>query len=310
MKNLVRIQVCILLLVSSTISSFCQSETIENDTVCLDKADRANFLSLRAGAKIHSCSSTDSTKWQVQNIIDSSKRKKGTWRTKSNAKFPHWVIIELPKVTELTTFSFNTKSIHENNCPRGIIIELSTESGTSGFRKVAHEFLKKNKDEQIFSINADTAKWIKISIFNNYGSSSATEIGRVYAYNDFVINQYEMVLEMGQKLDLHNILFESNSAVIKEESIPIIELIAHILQRNPNWNLIVEGHTDKIGDEIYNKTLSEKRAKNVVKLIEEHGIDENRLQFEGLGSSMPLVDEETEDAYAQNRRVTLRLSEN
>jgi len=300
-------------LIGNSSCSFGQSLEASPANIFKDEADHANFLSIRAGARIHSCSSTDSANWMVQNILDYSTGPKGVWRTELKAKFPHWVVIELPRPTELTTFSFNTAYINESDfegvSPNGIIIEYSTESPDSGYQRIAHEFLKKKKNNQIFSVQAATAKWIRISIRNNFGNPYLTEFGRVYAYNDLAINQYEMVLQSENQLDLHNILFESNSANIEEESIPIIESIAQIMLRNSNWKIVVEGHTDKFGDESYNKYLSKERAKNVVKVLENHGIDKNRLTFNGLGSSKPLANEDSEQAYTQNRRVTLRLSE-
>ncbi len=273
--------------------------------------DHANFLSGRSGAYVYACSSTDSTDFMVHNILEGSEKNSGIWRTAHNATGPHWVIIELPRPTELTTFSFNTstlnEAVHEGVTPRGIMIEFSTEGPDRGYKRMAHEFLKRHKDKQIVGVAADTARWVRITLQNNFGNPHFTELGTVYAYNDFAINQYEMMLSVENQLDLHNIVFESESAEISKESLPIIESLVDILLRHPSWHVTIEGHTDRTGNETFNLTLSKKRAASVVSMLEKYGIERNRLQSKGLGSSQPLVQEESQEAYAQNRRVTFKV---
>jgi OOP family OmpA-OmpF porin len=62
--------------------------------------------------------------------------------------------------------------------------------------------------------------------------------------------------------------------------------IARFLEANPNANLRVIGHTDKVGTESYNNGLSERRAKAAKKaLVEDFGIDESRLEVVSKGKS-------------------------
>jgi outer membrane protein OmpA-like peptidoglycan-associated protein len=57
--------------------------------------------------------------------------------------------------------------------------------------------------------------------------------------------------------------FETGKSSIKPESEPIILQIAEMLKQNPNLNVSIEGHTDNVGNETSNQTLSESRAKSV-----------------------------------------------
>ncbi len=274
--------------------------------------DYANYLSDEAGARIHSCSSTDSLEWGAENIIATAKGTKGIWRTTPKKKFPHWVVIELPRTTQLTTFSFNTAHLSEDKfpgvTPRGVMIEFSNEGPHRGYRRVAHTFLAKKRNEQIVGIATDSAKWIRISLLNNFGNTHITELGRVYAYNDLVMNHFEMSLQAEHAVDLYNILFDSDSKELKKESLPVIQAIAEILERHPSWKIVVEGHTDKIGDASYNIHLSQQRANMVVEALVAHGIAPSRLRAKGFGASQPVIEGDS-IAYAQNRRVTLRLSD-
>jgi len=76
-----------------------------------------------------------------------------------------------------------------------------------------------------------------------------------------------------------------------------------------NSGVIMEigGHTDNIGDEAYNETLSENRAKAVYKYLLEHQIDKKRLSYKGYGMSQPIDDNSTEEGRARNRRTEMKV---
>jgi outer membrane protein OmpA-like peptidoglycan-associated protein len=65
----------------------------------------------------------------------------------------------------------------------------------------------------------------------------------------------------------------------------------------------VQGHTDNKGAAAYNKNLSDRRAKSVMKYLFEHGVETSRLASHGYGFERPLVDNSTEQNRALNRRV-------
>ncbi|MWL73934.1 OmpA family protein, partial [Escherichia coli] len=77
--------------------------------------------------------------------------------------------------------------------------------------------------------------------------------------------------------------------------------------------LIVKGHTDRIGDEASNMTLSKARAESVKRQLIENGIDATRIETEGLGESMPRVDcpgvatSHVIECLAPNRRMTIEI---
>ena len=67
----------------------------------------------------------------------------------------------------------------------------------------------------------------------------------------------------------------------------------------------MEGHTDNIGTEAYNKDLSTRRAKNVRDFLVSQSITENRLSFAGYGFKRPIATNSTKEGRAKNRRVDL-----
>ena len=102
---------------------------------------------------------------------------------------------------------------------------------------------------------------------------------------------------------LQEIRFDFNKAVIKPESMPIVEAVADIMKAHQNIKIEVQGHTDNKGAAKLNKTLSDKRAKAVRDALINNGIDPSRLTAKGYGMERPIADNKTEQGRAKNRRV-------
>jgi outer membrane protein OmpA-like peptidoglycan-associated protein len=104
---------------------------------------------------------------------------------------------------------------------------------------------------------------------------------------------------------VYGINFDFNSDKIKPESKTSLDQIVAVLKQNAGWKMLIEGHTDNIGGDAFNKDLSEKRAAAVKTFLAAAGIEEGRLSVAGLGMSKPIGSNETEHGRAQNRRVEL-----
>lgn len=105
---------------------------------------------------------------------------------------------------------------------------------------------------------------------------------------------------------LSNILFEYNSDKIVPSSYEDVKVAAQILNSDDlkAKSFYIDGHADQRGKDAYNKALSLKRAKALVKVLGERGgVDTSRLTARGLGESQLLCTEETEECYQKNRRV-------
>jgi outer membrane protein OmpA-like peptidoglycan-associated protein len=135
----------------------------------------------------------------------------------------------------------------------------------------------------------------------------------IYAYNDKMyikniriakggVKYYDRVLSDG-KIIVNGIRFDVNKATIKPESNGAINGIFELMQKQPELNFSVEGHTDSDGDEARNQTLSEHRAKAVMDRLIDMGISANRLKSAGWGESKPIGENGTAEGKANNRRV-------
>lgn len=106
------------------------------------------------------------------------------------------------------------------------------------------------------------------------------------------------------KLVTHGILFDVASDKIKPESAGVLKEIATVLKENPAVNVKIVGHTDSDGDDAKNMDLSRRRAAAVKQaLAKNFGIEESRMQTDGMGELKPLGDNTTKEGKAQNRRV-------
>ncbi|MGI9542073.1 MAG: OmpA family protein [Cyclobacteriaceae bacterium] len=117
---------------------------------------------------------------------------------------------------------------------------------------------------------------------------------------------YDRIMADG-KYVTHGILFDVNQATIKPQSAGVIKKMVEVLEDNPEWNFIIEGHTDSDGEDTYNLELSQKRAEAVRQALTEKGVSNERLEAIGRGETVPLNGNATAEEKANNRRVEFVL---
>jgi OOP family OmpA-OmpF porin len=100
------------------------------------------------------------------------------------------------------------------------------------------------------------------------------------------------------------VLFDFNKAVVKNQYHNEIGNLAEVMKKRPELKILIEGHTDSVGDAKYNEKLSQRRADAIRKyLVEKFGIDGSRLTAKGFGESRPVASNDTKDGREKNRRV-------
>ena len=113
---------------------------------------------------------------------------------------------------------------------------------------------------------------------------------------------YDRILTDG-KIITTGIKFDSGKSSLKAESMGTINEIYKILNEYPELKFSVEGHTDNVGADEFNLTLSKQRAETVKNQLISMGIASERLQSNGYGESKPLHDNSEDAGRANNRRV-------
>ena len=108
-------------------------------------------------------------------------------------------------------------------------------------------------------------------------------------------------------LSQNSINFSYNKTTFKESSYERLNRVVEIIKRCPQSHIIIEGHTDTDGMQIYNQQLSEKRALAVKRYLVAQGINEDRLEAIGYGELKPLVENSTRALKKQNRRIEFKV---
>lgn len=104
---------------------------------------------------------------------------------------------------------------------------------------------------------------------------------------------------------LNKIQFKFDSFKLQHASFEELDALASWLNNNSSVYIRLSGHTDDIGGDHYNQTLSEKRAQTVALYLQQKGIPAYRIQTKGYGKSKPLVLAADDLARKQNRRVEI-----
>ncbi len=106
---------------------------------------------------------------------------------------------------------------------------------------------------------------------------------------------------------LKNVFFEIGSAKLRSESQPELEQLRKLLSDNVGIKIQINGHTDNVGNDTDNQTLSENRAKAVYDFLIQKGISAARLSYKGFGESQPIDTNDSPDGRANNRRTEFQI---
>ena len=115
--------------------------------------------------------------------------------------------------------------------------------------------------------------------------------------------------ERGIVLTLGEFLFPFDSAELQPGAERTLDRLAQYLRDNPDYLVLIEGHTDATGDAGYNQQLSERRADAVRAALAQRGIGRDRVRSVGLGEDYPVASNAQPEGRAQNRRVEVVIAE-
>ena len=106
------------------------------------------------------------------------------------------------------------------------------------------------------------------------------------------------------------LLFPYDSDVLTAAARQNLATLASSLDKYPNTNIMVVGHTDSNGSDSYNMSLSERRANAAVNYLVSRGVDRSRLRAAGRGETEPVASNESDVGRQQNRRVEVAIYAN
>jgi outer membrane protein OmpA-like peptidoglycan-associated protein len=186
-----------------------------------------------------------------------------------------------------------------------------TDIRTNQKMKMKVTYNNENADEVII---ADGGESVLLRKGDRYQVVTNSEEGYAYAIANIIADdsngpinitlRVTQIIE-GAKLSLEHIYFASNASDLNETSTAELASIVHLLKQYPDMMIEISAHTDNVGSDDYNITLSQKRATSVTAYLEKHGVPMKRLMAKGYGKTQPIAPNDTDENRARNRRVEL-----
>jgi outer membrane protein OmpA-like peptidoglycan-associated protein len=114
------------------------------------------------------------------------------------------------------------------------------------------------------------------------------------------------VTERGVRINLPDILFGFDRSDLTADARQLVGEISGILrERAPGREVLVEGHTDSVGSEQYNQSLSERRADAAARALIANGVNRRLVRSKGFGEYRPIASNDTDAGRQRNRRVEI-----
>jgi outer membrane protein OmpA-like peptidoglycan-associated protein len=118
------------------------------------------------------------------------------------------------------------------------------------------------------------------------------------------------VARVGEGVDVtlaSELLFDANSDVLSEQARTNLTTLAQSLQKYPNTNVMIVGHTDSTGSDSQNMAMSERRAAATANYLAAQGVSRTRMRSVGRGATEPAAPNDNEADRQRNRRVELAI---
>jgi outer membrane protein OmpA-like peptidoglycan-associated protein len=212
---------------------------------------------------------------------------------------------ELPQSTSATAITWINGKVRdvETGKPVQSILEFYDLRG-----KIPFQQIETDAQGNFFAVMpVDRAFAVFINQKGYLPYSENFDLAGVDTASNYQVNIGLQPIKSGTMFTLKNILFDTDSYVLKEESFEELDRLVAFLTENAAIKAAIHGHTDNQGSAAHNKTLSENRAKAVVSYLVEKGIAANRLTSKGFGDTQPIADNETEKGRSLNRRTEVIL---
>ncbi|HBF87153.1 MAG TPA: hypothetical protein DDX39_00820 [Bacteroidales bacterium] len=179
-------------------------------------------------------------------------------------------------------------------------LETSETLISSNSNEINGEYLVCLPINKNYAFNASKDGYMFYS--ENFSLKDMTDPSKPYTLNIPLLPIKEDV-----KIVLKNIFYETNKYQLKPESKAELTKLLEFMNKNSKVKIEISGHTDNIGNQAYNQSLSENRAKTVYEYLLENNIPKERVSYKGYNFSEPIASNNTEEGRAQNRRTEFKI---
>jgi outer membrane protein OmpA-like peptidoglycan-associated protein len=198
--------------------------------------------------------------------------------------------------------------------PEKIEVPVNVSDLMNNSKVKAKVILKNKSRDEVIEVSGNQT--VSLRAGDRYEMEVTSDQG--YAFNSTVVDLTKggaispveiklLKLEKEAKLTLRDINFESNDSKLSDVSFTELRRVVQLMNENPSLKVEVAAHTDDVGSDQYNLTLSQKRAKSVVDFLLENKVSPERFVAKGYGESQSKVPNDSEQNKAVNRRVELKI---
>lgn len=187
----------------------------------------------------------------------------------------------------------------------GSLLASSASLANQDNRRNAVLLAARTRDARVAVVIADEAT----AVASDARDSAAAAGARADMLDAQLVALQAQQTDRGIVVTLGDVLFSTGKSDLRESSLHSIAGLVGFLAAHPERTVRVEGYTDSVGSDEFNRGLSDRRAASVTDALERGGIAASRIQAEGLGNTRPIASNDSADGRRQNRRVEIVISQ-
>lgn len=187
--------------------------------------------------------------------------------------------------------------------------------------KIIYEDLDTGEEIGVVSSNPLTGEYkIILPAGKNYGFLAQTngfvavnqnlDLKSIESYKEITSDLTLVPIEKGSVVRINNIFFDFGKSTLLPQSFNELNRLVKILNDNISMKIEIQGHTDNVGSNERNLTVSRERATSVMSYLVSQGINADRIHAVGFGKNKPIAPNDNEENKAKNRRVEFLILSN
>ena len=261
------------------------------------------------------------------NGLNAAKSKNNSKKEHEKKKIDSDILVEESSANGLNATKSKGNSKKEQNKKKAdsdVVIEESSANGLKAEKSKDNTEKVKDKKKKDNGIVAETEiSKESIEIENSYKEESGNKKSRgkntkqknntdlSESKNAIAIDQAaKNNLEKGVVFTVNNILFDFAKSNLKKSSYKELNKVVKLMKENQSVKIELSAHTDNVGPDKYNLSLSKARAKSSKKYLISKGISSKRISSKGYGERKPITSNKTAKGRKQNRRVEIKITSN
>jgi outer membrane protein OmpA-like peptidoglycan-associated protein len=221
------------------------------------------------------------------------------------------------RLAELTARSDEAAALARQAADRAALSEASSKAAAEGRQLAEAQTAEARQQADGAKQDADVAKQEATTARETAAKAqeeaeairkrAEAEVNRLQEALGQIAETQRTALGLTMNLGSDHLKFAFDKTELRPEDRELLSRIAGILMTAHDYTISVNGHTDDVGSEAYNQTLSERRAQAVRDYLVKAGLSPDILSVQGHGKSLPLVKGTSDAARAKNRRVELGI---